>query len=325
MPPSTFLRRALLYVPGSSEKMINRSSALAVDSIIYDLERPVTAKLRPLARDMVANHIASAAMRSGRRGPQEVSIRINAVETGQALKDLNHVIPIAKNNLDTIVIPKVQSAADLRYIADVVRHLAPDRAYYQDDTPLDASEQTGTASKRRPLHLIGLIGSALGLSNIEEICRTGRSLGLVGLGFAAGDFMSSLGLRKVPNRNDRREMLLARPAIANACRDYDIPSAIDMVCVNGRESIDLLRLEEKSREGRSLGFTGKQAIYPSQVGVIQRVFSPSKKWDVLKTRQGGMGSKQQKSMRRLSSRAALLHRARACGIDVDAYFNKYDN
>ncbi|TRX90113.1 hypothetical protein FHL15_009032 [Xylaria flabelliformis] len=283
MPPSTFLRRALLYVPASSKKMLNKSSAFAVDSVVYDLERSVTAALRPLARHMVANHIASAAMRSLGRGPQEVLLRINAVETDLALKDLNHVIPIAKNNLDTIVVPKVQSAADLRYIADIVRHLAPDRAHYQEDTPLDASEQTGTASRPRPLHLIGLIGSALGLANIQEICRTGRTLGLVGIGFAAGDFMSSLGLRKLANWRERREVLLARPSIVNACRAYDIPSAIDMASFNIHEHADGLSLEEESREGRSLGFTGKQAINPSQVGVIQRAFSPSEnemKWVV---------------------------------------------
>ncbi|KAI0555593.1 Pyruvate/Phosphoenolpyruvate kinase-like domain-containing protein [Xylaria curta] len=344
MPPSsTFLRRALLYVPGSSKKMLDKSSAFAVDSVIYDLEDSVTADSKPLARDMVTNHIASTAMRPLRRGPKEVSVRINAVETGLALQDLNQVITIAGDNLDTIVVPKVQSATDVRFVADIVRHLAPDRANYRDDAPLDSSVQTGTTAKPRPLHMIGLIESALGLANIQEICRAGRSLGLVGLGFAAEDFMSSLGLRKLP---DRREVLLARSSIVNACRAYDLPSAIDMVSVNVHEHADGLSLEEESREGRSLGFTGKQAIHPSQVEVIQQAFGPSEsemKWaaeiymgDIEARKQGkGAWSLNGRMVDApvVKAATALIDRARACGIDVDAYLksvegedrNRYDN
>ncbi|KAI1740068.1 Pyruvate/Phosphoenolpyruvate kinase-like domain-containing protein [Xylaria scruposa] len=314
--------------------MLDKSSAFAVDSVIYDLEDSVTADSKPLARDMVANHIASA-MSPLRRGPIEVSVRINAVETGLALQDLNQVITIAGNNLDTIVVPKVQTATDLRFVADVVRHLAPDRANYQGDSPLDASGQTETAARSRPLHLIGLIESALGLANIQEICRMGRSLGLVGLGFAAEDFMSNLGLRQLP---DRKEVLLARSSIVNACKAYNLPSAIDMVSVNIHEHTDGLSLEEESREGRSLGFTGKQAIHPSQVEAIQRAFGPSES-EVRWAAEIYMGDieaqKQGKGAWSLNGRmvdapvvkaaTALIDRARACGIDVDVYLQSMES
>ncbi|KAH7194886.1 Pyruvate/Phosphoenolpyruvate kinase-like domain-containing protein, partial [Fusarium oxysporum] len=334
---STFLRRALLYgacetatlllyrcceadkahlvlVPGSSQKMLTKSSNLSVDSVIYDLEDSVTAESKELARGLVADHIAGDAMQRSVRGPKEVSVRINAVDTGLALQDIQMLTRV--DNLDTIVVPKVQSAADLHFVADIIRHVAPQR--------------TENVPRSQPIHVIGLIESALGLANVSDICRAGQRLGLAGLGFAAEDFMASVGLSKLP---DRREVLFARSAVVNACRAYNLPSIIDMVSVDVTHGT---ALEEESREGRSLGFTGKQAIHPSQVQVIQRAFGPSTEevqWAVEVFVGDIESQKQGKGAWKLNGRmidapvvkkaTALLDRARACGIDVDTYIARF--
>ncbi|SCO24420.1 uncharacterized protein FFC1_15068 [Fusarium fujikuroi] len=70
MSLSTHLRRTLLYadkahlglVPGSSQKMLTKSSNLSIDSVIYDLEDSVTTESKELARGLVADHIAADAM-----------------------------------------------------------------------------------------------------------------------------------------------------------------------------------------------------------------------------------------------------------------------
>ncbi|CVL06102.1 related to citrate lyase beta subunit [Fusarium mangiferae] len=332
MSLSTHLRRALLYadkahldlVPGSSQKMLTKSSNLSVDSVIYDLEDSVTAESKELARGLVADHIVADAMQRSVRGPKEVAVRINAVETGLALQDIQAILK-NMDNLDTIVVPKVQSTADLHFVADVIRHVAPQRELFRPPMT-ESSQQTEYAPRPRPIHVIGLIESALGLANILSICQAGQRLGLVGLGFAAEDFMANLGLSKLP---DRREVLFARSAVVNACRAYNLPSIIDMV------SVDLAHgtaLEEEIREGRSLGFTGKQAIHPSQVEVIQRAFGPSTEevqWaaevfvgDMESQKQGRGAWKLNGCMIDapvVKTATALLERARACGIDVDTH------
>ncbi|KAK2669636.1 HpcH/HpaI aldolase/citrate lyase domain [Fusarium oxysporum f. sp. vasinfectum] len=332
---STFLRRALLYdkahlvlVPGSSQKMLTKSSNLSVDSVIYDLEDSVTAESKELARGLVADHIAGDAMQRSVRGPKEVSVRINAVDTGLALQDIQVMLTRA-DNLDTIVVPKVQSAADLHFVADIIRHVAPQRVLFR--TPMtDSSQQTENVPRSQPIHVIGLIESAPGLANVSDICRAGQRLGLAGLGFAAEDFMASVGLSKLP---DRREVLFARSAVVNACRAYNLPSIIDMVSVDVTHGT---ALEEESREGRSLGFTGKQAIHPSQVQAIQRAFGPSTEevqWAVEVFVGDIESQKQGKGAWKLNGRmidapvvkkaTALLDRARACGIDVDTYIARF--
>ncbi|KAL6884747.1 Pyruvate/Phosphoenolpyruvate kinase-like domain-containing protein [Trichoderma evansii] len=330
---SPFLRRALLYVPGSSQKMLAKSSRLAVDSVIYDLEDSVTADLKDSARALVANHVAGGSMAPSERGPREIAVRINAIETGLALHDLTHLIKTAGTNLDTLVIPKVQSASDIHFVADVIRQVAPERSISPSATSSGPVSQTQDTQNSRPIHLIGLIESARGLVNLHEICRVGRSLGLVGLAFAAEDFVSDLGLLKLP---DRREVLLARSAIVTACRAHEIPSVIDMVSVGVRDETSDFALEEESTEGRSLGFNGKQAIHPSQVQVIQRAFAPSENeisWAAqvfigdIEAREQGRGAwtlnGKMVDAPVVKAATTLLEKARGCGINLDAPLSKW--
>ncbi|RGP62707.1 putative citrate lyase beta subunit [Fusarium sporotrichioides] len=172
----------------------------------------------------------------------------------------------------------------------------------------------------------------MGLPNVSDICRTGRTLGLAGLGFAAEDFMASVGLSKLA---DRREVLLARSTIVNACRTYNIPSIIDMVSANVSQTTDGKSSEDESRKGRSLGFTGKQAIHPSQVETIQPEFGPSSE-EVQRAAQvyvGDIDSQEQgKGVWNLNGQMidapvvktalSLLDRASVCGIDVDNRISK---
>ncbi|KLP21030.1 Uncharacterized protein LW94_12609 [Fusarium fujikuroi] len=229
------------------------------------------------------------------------------------------------DDLDTIVVPKVQSTADLHFVADVIRHVAPQRVLFRPPMT-ESSQQTGNAPRSRLLHVIDLIESALGLANVSSICHAGQRLGLVGLGFAAEDFMANVGLSKLP---DRREVLFARSTVVKACRAYNLPSIIDMVSVDVAHGTSL---EEESREGRSLGFTGKQAIHPSQVEAIQRAFGPSTKevkWalevfggDIESQKQGRGAWKLNGCMIDapvVKAATALLDRARACGKDVGTH------
>ncbi|KAL6884475.1 Pyruvate/Phosphoenolpyruvate kinase-like domain-containing protein [Trichoderma evansii] len=324
----TYLRRALLYVPGSSKKMLTKSSKFAVDSVIYDLEDSVTAESKELARRLVADHMAGNAMQRSVRGPREASVRINAIDTGLAAQDITQVMLSGGSNLDTIVVPKVESAADLRFVADVVQHVAPQRSFFRP-AATNSLEQIESALPSRPIHVIALIESAMGLVNVSDICRAGWSLGLAGLGFAAEDFMASVGLSKLP---DRREVLLARSTIVNACRAYNLPSIVDMVSVNVSQNTDDMALMEECKEGRSLGFTGKQAIHPSQVDIIQSAFGASDdevQWAVqvyvgnIESQKKGKGAwklnGQMVDAPVVKTATALLDRARMCGIDVDTH------
>ncbi|KAL9564224.1 hypothetical protein ACKAV7_011731 [Fusarium commune] len=182
------------------------TQALAVDSVIYDLEDSVALDLKATARGLVARHLSCNSMSSTSRAPKEVAVRINAVDTALALEDLSKVLKQGKH-VDTIVVPKVQGPADLHFVADVVRHFAPHRPLKtgSSDAVYDADS--------RPLNILALIESARGLSDINSICRAAPLTDLSGIAFAAEDFTTELGLSLLP---DRRDLLSARSSIVTA-------------------------------------------------------------------------------------------------------------
>ncbi|KAL6414375.1 hypothetical protein AUP68_00894 [Ilyonectria robusta] len=320
----SLLRRALLYVPGASQKMLAKTQALKIDTVIYDLEDSVAPDAKAAARGLVARHLADTSMSSISRSPREVAVRINAVDTGLALEDLTEVLK-SGDNLDTIVIPKVQGPEDLHFVADIVRHVAPHRS-----VRVNGSESPAYKTTSRPLNILALIESARGLSDINSICRAAPTTGLSGLAFAAEDFATELGLSRLP---DRRELLFARSSIVTAALAHNLPSVIDLVSTGvPSDGESRAALEHDSLEGRALGFTGKQCIHPLQVEIVQKAFGPSEeilRWAV-KVQQGDAAARAEgKGAWKLDGKMidapvvkralALLERARLCGIDITEF------
>lgn len=124
--------------------------------------------------------------------------------------------------------------------------------------------------KPKPLRLVAMIESAKALMDLPSICAASPYLS--GLIFAAEDFALDLSITRTPSLS---EFLYARSAIVTACRAYNLPSAIDLVCTSFRGEEGLRSLERECQNGKRLGFNGKQLIHPSQVEVAQKVFSPS--------------------------------------------------
>jgi citrate lyase subunit beta/citryl-CoA lyase len=98
--------RALLFVPGDSERKLAKAEAIGADALILDLEDAVAAERRPQARGMVLEYLSA---RRGARRP-ELWVRVNPLDTSDALADLAAVVAGAP---DGIVVPKTDSAADV--------------------------------------------------------------------------------------------------------------------------------------------------------------------------------------------------------------------
>ncbi|KAI0136434.1 Pyruvate/Phosphoenolpyruvate kinase-like domain-containing protein [Xylariales sp. AK1849] len=251
---SSVLRRALLYVPASSPRMLTKSLGLTSDNVTYDLEDSVTPTAKPEARSALRSHLSHLSSRPS--SISELAVRINAISTPYALDDLTSLAPLS--NLDAIVIPKVNSASDLTFATDALRHLAPGRH--------------GPGKDGNPVKLIALIESARAIMNLREICAASPYLS--GLIFAAEDFALDLSITRTPSLS---EFLYARSAIATAARAAELPSTIDLVCTSYKGEEGIRRLEEECAGGKAMGFNGKQCIHPSQVETVQRLFAPDDK------------------------------------------------
>ncbi|RMZ66891.1 aldolase citrate lyase family [Pyrenophora seminiperda CCB06] len=250
------IRRACMYVPSSSKKMLEKSLAMDADNVTYDLEDSVAPHMKASARANLRSILSTQRP----SGIKEMCVRINSVDTGLALDDLTEVLK--GEHLDAIMLPKCESAADLHFVTDVIRHLSPER----HPSSLEKSRQ------REPVRIIALIESAKAVQNLSSICAASPYLS--GLVFAAEDFAKDMSLTRTPSL---MEFLYARSAIATAARAAELPSTIDLVCTSYKGEEGLKTLEEECLNGKGLGFNGKQCIHPSQVAVCHEAFSPGKK------------------------------------------------
>lgn len=155
----------------------------------------------------------------------------------------------------------MNSASDLNYVTDILKHLLPSRHSHKPSTRPNASP---------PIKLLALIESAKAICDLSSICKASPYLS--GLIFGAEDFASDLSLTRTPSLT---EFIYARSAIVTACRAHDLPSAIDLVCTSYKGEAGQQTLEDECFGGKSMGFNGKQCIHPDQVEVTQRYFAPS--------------------------------------------------
>ncbi|KAI3329382.1 citrate lyase [Xylariaceae sp. AK1471] len=323
---SAILRRALLYVPASSPRMLTKSLGLTSDNVTYDLEDSVTPAAKPQARQALRTHFLTNLPSSKRPSTiRELGVRINAVSTPFALDDLTTLAKLPQ--IDAIVIPKVNSASDLTFVTDALRHLAPER----HSSSSSSSSSSTSPSSPSPIKLIALIESARAIMNLSSICAASPYLS--GLIFAAEDFALDMSLTRTPSLS---EFLYARSAIATAARAASLPSTIDLVCTSYKGEEGLARLEEECRDGKAMGFNGKQCIHPSQVETVHHLFAPAEKeveWAVRitiadeKAASAGRGAWTLDGAMIdapvVGKAKAIVAKAENCDINVEGFRNKW--
>ncbi|OLY84879.1 Citrate lyase subunit beta-like protein, mitochondrial [Smittium mucronatum] len=165
----------------------------------------------------------------------------------QLTRDYDAELGLQSKKLQSILIPKVQKPSDIAFVSKMIDSIAPEES-------------------RDNIKIIAGIESALGLMNIKEIATCNPRL--QALLFASEDYISDVeGIRT----KSRREMYFARATVVNAARAYGLDS-IDMVCVDYKSKETLI---EECQDAVEMGFTGKQAIHPSQIETIHEMFCPS--------------------------------------------------
>ncbi|TFK40681.1 Pyruvate/Phosphoenolpyruvate kinase-like domain-containing protein [Crucibulum laeve] len=249
---AAFLRRSYLYVPSSSDRMLEKSRSTGSDIIIYDLEDSISPV--PTDKESARTRLRSFLGREDLPDAEHIAVRVNDISTPFFQDDISQIISMP--NVRSLILPKIHSAEDLDFVSDAVNATA------------------AQCPRNAPLNIIPSIESAKGMWNLGNIARwnskhTFSSGGkLSALLFAAEDYCADTSIIR---SSTRRELLFTRSQIVIAAKAFGL-DAVDMVCVNYR---DLEDLRDECVDGRQLGFTGKQAIHPTQVQVIQSTFVPT--------------------------------------------------
>jgi len=241
--------RSLLFVPADEEKKLDKAMGSGADALIVDLEDSIPTQGKADARLSAAAFIADAAKAAHR---PRLLVRVNGFASGLCDADLDAVVPARP---DAIMLPKAQGGADV-VRADAKLSAREAITGLPDGCVKIVAIATETATA---LFLAGTYGEA-----------SGR---LEGLTWGAEDLSAELGAEA--NRDSEGRFLdpyrLAR-ALCLAAAAAARVQAIDTVTVDFRNAAALRR---ESEEARRDGFTGKMAIHPAQVLIINEVFTPS--------------------------------------------------
>ncbi len=233
------LFRTMLFAPGNHARRVEKCLTLDADCVILDLEDAVAVAEKEATRDKVV-----AALQGPRRPVGYV--RVNAYDTSFCYGDLRAVVTAG---VDGIVLPKVESAAQLMSVDWLVGQLEAERGL-----------------KPGAVDIIPIIETGRGLAAVEAIAAAGTRVKRVS--FGAGDFTLDMGMRWTL---DEVELDYARSRIVLASRAARLEPPVDTVFIHIGQIDALMRSAERIR---TMGFQGKLCIHPEQVGPVNGVFTP---------------------------------------------------
>lgn len=243
--------RSLLFVPGDSDRKIAKAMSSGADALILDLEDSVALDRKAEARAMTRDFIASA---KGQETRPRLFVRINALTTDLWSTDLEGVMAAGP---DGIMLPKPRSGEDVHRLSLTLDHVEESAALKQGATRIVA------ITTEVPICILNMATFVEASSRLE------------GLTWGAEDLSAEVGstATRDPNGNLTSPYRLARDLCLFTAVSAGV-QPIDTVFIDFRDQ-DGLRAE--SAAAARDGFTGKLAIHPDQVAIINAAFTPSQR------------------------------------------------
>ena len=235
------LFRSLVFVPGNNPRFLEKAKSLPADIVCFDLEDSVPDKEKKKARVLIKN-----TLKQRRKYSPDVFVRTNSPESRLVEADLKEIV---QTGINGIVIPKVNSATELKKIEKIISSLEKKR-------------------KIKGIRLMPSIESALGVVNCYEIASSSKRIDA--LVFGIFDLLNDMGI----------EYTKGNPRGAKYSR-YKIPVAATAAGVAAIDGIwqdlkDDSGFTKDCQIGRSLGYAGKSVIHPDQIQIVHKIFHPSK-------------------------------------------------
>lgn len=266
--------RSYLFAPGNHERRVEKALGLGADVVILDLEDAVAISEKKSTRELINKTLEQ---------PRNcaVFVRVNAYDTEFCYGD---ICSIVSENLDGIVLPKLESLEDLRSIDWLLGNLEQERGLPNGS-----------------IDLMPIIETAVGLVNIREIA--GADTRVKRLAFGGGDYTRDLGMEWTLKED---ELLPVRSEMVLASRFGKLEPPVDTVFIHIKEH-DAFRSSCSNILG--LGFQGKMCIHPDQVPVTNETFTPD--------------PEEVKWSQRVIDEFAKAEKAGIASIQVDGYFVDY--
>jgi citrate lyase beta subunit len=228
-------------MPGDDRHKIEKGIGAGADAVIMDIEDGTALNRKKAARDTIREALLTLDF-----GPTGKLVRLNGIETGLTKEDLEQTID---GRPDGYVLPKVESAESIKWLAGELAGLERTHGWPQGG-----------------IGLLAVVETARGILNLREIAAADQRL--TGLVFGAEDLAGDLGATRT---SEGWEVFYARSAVVIAAVANNL-QVFDSVFVALSEPAGL---RADAARAVQMGFTGKLAIHPRQVPIINEAFTPS--------------------------------------------------
>jgi citrate lyase subunit beta/citryl-CoA lyase len=243
------LMRSLLFVPADGGRKLDKALACGADAVIVDLEDSIAPDRKAQARAGAAAFIKEAAHGTAR---PRIVVRVNGLGTGLTDADLDAIVPAAP---DAIMLPKAEGGAALVHA----------------DAKLTAREAMHGLVEGH----VKILAMAIETAAALFMAGTFRNASprLLGLSWGPEDLAAELGAEtnRMADGSLTQPYAVARALCLAAAAAAQV-QAIETIYADYRNDAALRRDSDAARRD---GFTGRLAIHPAQVPIINEVFTPS--------------------------------------------------
>ena len=234
------LLRSLVFVPGNRANMLERAMGFGADVVMVDLEDSVPLREKVSARELAVEWVPRLRA-AGRR----VMVRVNSLDTGLTAEELATIV---SPDLAGISIGKGNTQWDLQQVDRLLGPL-----------------ESGAGMEAGSLRVVPWIETAMAIVHVYEMARASQRI--AGIAFGGEDYTNDMG---VIRSDFGEECYYARSAVAVAAKAAGV-AALDGPFVGFR---DPEGLRTDAGNARQMGYTGKFAIHPAQIDIINETFSP---------------------------------------------------
>ncbi len=234
-------RRSMLYIPGNNAAMIQQGGVYGADSVLLDLEDSISPTEKDSARILLKHTIPTVDFYGA-----EVTVRVNHLDTPFGNDDLEEIVPIQPAALR---LPKIESADDVHRVIQLVEEI---------------ETRHHLPHSRVTVH--AMIETAVGVENAPEIATASPRVSAITIG--GQDLAADMGI-VLEKGSSGLDYASKRIIIAAKAAKIDVMDTV-FVDVDDEDG-----LREATRYAKEIGFTGKAAINPRQIEIINDVFTPT--------------------------------------------------
>ncbi len=249
--------RSALFIPADNERKLHKAPDCGADAVIFDLEDSVHNARKQIAREMLADYLKSV---DRSPGTPQLYVRVNALDSGLTGADLEAVLSVGPEG---IVQPKAQDGNCVKTLSTMMMQL----------------RQQGGIAGNMPKIIVIATETPLSLFHLHTyggVCDH-----LSAMTWGAEDLSAELGA--TTNRDEHGVHTGPYQLARSLCLAGAVAAGLQPIDTVYPDFRNETGLRKEAQDAARDGFTGKFAIHPAQVPIINEVFTPSDE-DVEKAR-----------------------------------------